>query len=231
MGGILLADGHAAFRQALAIVLASELGVSDDAMQRALDDWQPAKWRGEFRHDGQRLLYLDFYNANPASMSDALDAFADSVPAEDPRLYVLGCMEELGPDAEKYHRELGRSLRLRAQDRAFVIGSFAEGVADGAAEAGLPAGAVEVVSSLEPVAASIAAFRGSVFMKGSRRYELERALPPEVAGSKSGGSSPGFGAGGLPQTFSRSPLGAAANWQPARPATRSPIRTSASPFV
>jgi UDP-N-acetylmuramoyl-tripeptide--D-alanyl-D-alanine ligase len=178
----------------LAILLASELGVTDDAIQRALDDWQPAKWRGEFRHDGQRLLYLDFYNANPASMSDALDAFASIVPADEPRLYVLGCMEELGVDAVSHHRKLGRRLRLRPQDRAFVIGGQAVEVVAGVADAGFSSENIEIVSELAPVAAQIAAFRGAVFIKGSRRYELERALPGE-ASSANGASTPHGGAG------------------------------------
>jgi UDP-N-acetylmuramoyl-tripeptide--D-alanyl-D-alanine ligase len=33
-----------------------------------------------------------------------------------------------------------------------------------------------VVADLAPVAAFLAGFRGAVFLKGSRRYQLERAL-------------------------------------------------------
>jgi UDP-N-acetylmuramoyl-tripeptide--D-alanyl-D-alanine ligase len=180
----------------LAILLASELGVTDDAIQRSLDDWQPSKWRGEFRHDGQRLLYLDFYNANPASMADALDAFASIVPADEPRLYVLGCMEELGDETVRHHRELGRRLRLRPQDRAFVIGGQAVDVVAGVADAGGSTDHIEIASSLAPVAAQVAAFRGAVFIKGSRRYELEKALPAESDPAHSAGTkTSGAGAG------------------------------------
>ena len=195
----------------LAIVLASELGVTDDAIQRSLAEWQPAKWRGEFRHDGRRLLYLDFYNANPASMNDALEAFASIVPSGEPRLYVLGCMEELGIEAASYHRELGNRLRLRAQDHAFVIGGHAVDVVAGVADAGFSTDNIEIVNTLAPVAARIAEFTGAVFMKGSRRYELEKALPSEPGGahaagangSSGGGRSPASGAGeGMRSAFS-----------------------------
>jgi len=162
---------------ALAIVLASELGVTDDSIQRALTDWQPAKWRGEFRREGGRLLYLDFYNANPASMADALEAFYAIAPAVEPRLLVLGCMEELGRDAAQYHRALGRALQLRAQDRAYVIGGEADSVVAGALEAGVSGDRIKAVATLSPVAAEIATFQGAVFLKGSRRYGLENALP------------------------------------------------------
>lgn len=167
---------------ALAIALASRLGVSEKQIQAALAAWRPAKWRGElFRDPGGRLLYLDLYNANPASMADALDAFASIAPAELPRLYVLGCMEELGPDAARHHRELGAQLRLRPQDEVFVIGTHAADV-----KAGAPApeaSRIEILDTLAPAAARVASFRGAIFLKGSRRYELEKALPPSSSES------------------------------------------------
>jgi hypothetical protein len=40
---------------------------------------------------------------------------------------------------------------------------------------------IRIVSSLQPVAACLAEWRGAVFIKGSRRYELEQVLvPPAV---------------------------------------------------
>jgi UDP-N-acetylmuramoyl-tripeptide--D-alanyl-D-alanine ligase len=173
---------------ALAIVLASELGVSDADIQKALENWQAAKWRGEFRREGSKLLYLDLYNASPASMADALETFYSIAPTDEPRLFVLGCMEELGPDAPAYHRELGRSLQLRAQDRAFIIGSEAGAVVAGAIEAGIPGDRIRYVDTLAPVAEVVAGFQGAVFVKGSRRYGLEKVLeaPVVAAGGGSG---------------------------------------------
>lgn len=220
----------------LAIIVASELGVTDDSIQRALDGWQPAKWRGEFQHDGERLLYLDFYNANPASMGDALDAFGSTVPAHQPRLYVLGCMEELGVDAAQHHRELGRRLQLRPQDQAFVIGGHSREVVEGAAEAGSAAGKIEVVETLAPVAARLAAFRGAVFIKGSRRYELERVLPEKSLAPKTspaaGAKFPGADANDSPlSAFSGGSSSAVPGWQPSRTDTRVRERASVFPFV
>ena len=92
----------------------------------------PASLRGELRRETGRLIYLDCYNANPASMADALDAFyAVAAPAM-PRLFVLGGMEELGAEAEMFHRALGRALRLRPQDRLFAIGDHAPALRAGA---------------------------------------------------------------------------------------------------
>ena len=160
----------------LAICAALWLGVSREEIQARLAHWTPAKWRGEIRHEDGKLLYLDCYNANPASMADALVTFESLAPVEEPRLYVLGCMEELGPDAPAYHRALGRSLRLRSVDRVLVIGTNAAEVHRGVLERDEFSNHVRVVDSIDPIAASLAEWRGAVFVKGSRRYQLEKAL-------------------------------------------------------
>jgi UDP-N-acetylmuramoyl-tripeptide--D-alanyl-D-alanine ligase len=168
---------------ALAIVAARGLGVSIELIQSRLGAWQPARLRGEIRHEEGRLLYLDCYNANPASMLDALDTFDAIAPAAMPRLYVIGCMEELGAEAAAHHRALGQALRLRPEDRAFVIGTQAHEVR---AAAAVSAGQLEVVATLEPVAAAVAEWSGAVFVKGSRRYQLEKALDRPPAYSNPG---------------------------------------------
>jgi hypothetical protein len=72
--------------------------------------------------------------------------------------------------------DLGRSLSLRSGDHAFAIGGLAGAIRQGAIEAGCDPDQVEVADSVDPVRARLATFRGSVFVKGSRRHELERAF-------------------------------------------------------
>jgi len=141
-----------------------------------LAKWKPAKLRGEVRREDGRLLYLDCYNANPASMADALATFTAIAPAEEPRLYVVGCMEELGEGAAAHHHALGRSLSLRDGDFLFVIGAHAHDVCAGVLALGDRSEQIQIVSSLAPIAAVFAEWRGAVFVKGSRRYQLERIL-------------------------------------------------------
>ncbi len=166
---------------ALALALASELGVKDIALQARLENWAPSKWRGEVRLVGEATVYCDFYNANPASMADSIDAFNGSVNAELPRLYVLGSMEELGPDAAEYHRKLGRTLHLRKGDVLFAIGGQAAALREGLLENGNDPAHVTVITDLAVVRERIAGFKGAIFLKGSRRYRLETVLDPEAA--------------------------------------------------
>jgi UDP-N-acetylmuramoyl-tripeptide--D-alanyl-D-alanine ligase len=165
---------------ALALALASEIGVKDADLQARLATWQPSQWRGELRQAGAATVYCDFYNANPASMSDAIDAFNGAVGAELPRMYVLGCMEELGRQAAAYHQQLGRQLHLRRGDVLFVIGQQAAALREGLLENGNDPAQVEVIVDLQPVREQLAGFKGAVFLKGSRRYHLETVLDPHA---------------------------------------------------
>jgi UDP-N-acetylmuramoyl-tripeptide--D-alanyl-D-alanine ligase len=167
---------------AMAVCAAMRLGIPRKEIERRLVAWSPAPLRGEWRISDGRRLYLDCYNANPASMSDALASFNSVAPSGEPRLLVIGCMEELGTDARRYHVELGRSLRLRPGDRLAAIGGLADSIRQGAIEAGAESGQIEVSDTVGPISARLSAFRGSVFVKGSRRHQLELAFAgPEFA--------------------------------------------------
>ncbi len=165
----------------LALALAAELGVGDAVLQSRLAEWQPSRWRGELEQAGETVVYRDFYNANPASMADAIDAFNGSVAAALPRIYVLGCMEELGTASAEYHRQLGRVLHLRRGDFLFAVGDQAEALREGLLENGNDPVQIAVITGLASVRERLAGFKGAVFLKGSRRYHLETALDPQLS--------------------------------------------------
>ncbi len=165
---------------ALALALVAELGVGDAALQTRLDGWRPTKWRGEFQLHGEALVYCDFYNANPASMADAIATFAGLADPTRPWLYVLGCMEELGAAAAAYHRQLGRLILLRPGDFLFIRGTHAAALHEGLLENGNDPARIAVVDDLAPVRARLESFTGVVFLKGSRRYKLETVLDPHA---------------------------------------------------
>ncbi len=165
----------------LAICVARWLGVTAADIRPRLAGWGPAPLRGEVRREQGRLLYIDCYNANPASMADALRAFAALTPDDEARLFLLGGMEELGAECAQKHQELGRSLELKPGDRVLVIGTGSAEVREGALAARARPDQLEVLESLDGVAERIAAWRGPIFIKGSRRYRLETVLSPSLA--------------------------------------------------
>ena len=175
-----LSDGMAT-NASLALALALHLGVTPADAQARLSTWQPAALRGELSRDhAGRWLYIDCYNANPASMHDALAAFAGMAPADQPRLYLIGGMEELGSDSVAYHHRFGTALAatLRPSDSAFVL---AAAPAASALVAGAAHPAVTAAPDLATLRARLEAHTGSVFIKGSRRYQLESLLVPAGA--------------------------------------------------
>jgi UDP-N-acetylmuramoyl-tripeptide--D-alanyl-D-alanine ligase len=161
---------------ALAVCAAIQLGVDRKQVAARLLSWRPPHLRGEWTISEGRRLYLDCYNANPVSMADALATFSAVAPREEPRLFVIGSMEELGSGAARYHVELGRSLALRENDHLVAIGALGGAVRQGAMDAGADSRQIQVADSIDPLAAAVAAFHGSVFVKGSRKHGLERAF-------------------------------------------------------
>jgi UDP-N-acetylmuramoyl-tripeptide--D-alanyl-D-alanine ligase len=113
----------------------------------------------------------DCYNANPMSMRAALEHLAAS-PAER-RIAILGEMAELGPDAARFHREIGAHAQELGVDVLVTVGEPAVAIADGFAGETYPvAGPEEAGALLEELAQP----GDRVLIKASRSVGLERVL-------------------------------------------------------
>ncbi len=163
---------------ALAILAAREVGADLAALRAALVAWSPPVGRGSVHADGARTFYVDCYNSSPAALLDAARCFDRLSAAARPRLWVLGGMAELGADSAALHRGCGAELPVRADDAVVAFGGDAAQLL-----AGLPVGPGPRVAAgtLDDVRAAIAAHAGFVFVKGSRSFALERALPTTLA--------------------------------------------------
>jgi UDP-N-acetylmuramoyl-tripeptide--D-alanyl-D-alanine ligase len=164
---------------ALAILAARKLGISDSEIRARMQQWLPTGNRGSLVERGEQLFYVDCYNANPASMSDSLSAFTAAIDESLPRAYVLGVMNELGIAAEIAHEAIGRQLKLRPADRAYFVGphGLADAYLTGAISAGNAPSQLKRAETIEAIKSEVAAFRGALFLKGSRSYQLEQLLP------------------------------------------------------
>jgi UDP-N-acetylmuramoyl-tripeptide--D-alanyl-D-alanine ligase len=84
--------------------------------------------RGQRRPLPGGVMLIDgAYNANPMSMRAALDSLA-ATEAAGRRIAVLGDMLELGPDAERFHVEVGRQADMVA-DVLVTVGPLAAAMA------------------------------------------------------------------------------------------------------
>ncbi|HEV2062629.1 MAG TPA: UDP-N-acetylmuramoyl-tripeptide--D-alanyl-D-alanine ligase, partial [Solirubrobacteraceae bacterium] len=119
---------------------------------------------------GQRLelpggvtIVNDCYNANPMSMRAALDDLATAAPGR--RVAVLGDMLELGPDSERFHREVGEHARERGVDLLVTVGPRAAAMDGDQAVADAAEAAALLPELLED--------GDTVLVKGSRGVGLE----------------------------------------------------------
>ncbi|HEV2784932.1 MAG TPA: UDP-N-acetylmuramoyl-tripeptide--D-alanyl-D-alanine ligase [Solirubrobacteraceae bacterium] len=117
---------------------------------------------------GPVLVIDDCYNANPMSMRAALDDLATSAAGR--RVAVLGDMLELGPEQDRFHREIGRYAEECGVDVLVTVGPLAAVM--GAEFSG-------EVHAAPDAAAATALVRGlvapgdTVLVKGSRGVGLE----------------------------------------------------------
>jgi len=181
------ANGAMVFRQArlsqgmarnrvLAIALALELGLGASQIQSRLDAMGASRLRGERIRVGELEIFVDCYNANPVSMRDALEFFQATTDPGQTRHYVLGGMKELGEYTEDYHRELGRSFRLRPNDHLLLTGKEMQAFVEGYQEAGRDDSRMVFFHDKEEAVRLLKGANGNVFIKGSRAYLLENIV-------------------------------------------------------
>jgi UDP-N-acetylmuramoyl-tripeptide--D-alanyl-D-alanine ligase len=180
-----------------AAAVALELGLDLDTVAAVLAGIEAVShWRMQVSERADGLVVInDAYNANPESMRAALAALAamgsgggaDGVRGR--RLHaVLGVMAELGPTAATAHRELGAAAALIGVHRLVVVGAAAQGIADGAIEAGLEPARVSVVDGVADALSLLEKDLGRgdvVLVKASRSADLQRVAEALLAGPHS----------------------------------------------
>lgn len=109
-------------------------GMDLRAIARALGDARPAsRMRMEVHDRADGLVVVnDAYNANPESMSAAVDALADMGRSGRRTIAVLGEMYELGPSSSSGHRRVGERAAQRGIDVILGVGPLAGDIVAGA---------------------------------------------------------------------------------------------------
>jgi UDP-N-acetylmuramoyl-tripeptide--D-alanyl-D-alanine ligase len=155
-----------------AIAIGIALDAPLDEMARRAPRITFSRLRGELIElTGEIVLVNDCYNANPISMRAALDHLVSLRARRHPA--VLGEMNELGPDASAYHREIGAHARRLGVGPIIGVGGLARDYAPDAwaphAEAALP------------LAEAMLENGDAVLVKGSRSVGLELVTDALIA--------------------------------------------------
>ena len=86
-------------------------------IKEAIEQYEPANKRSQYKETARNVLFLDCYNANPSSMKVALDNF--EALQRDNKVAMLGNMRELGAESRHEHEAIVQ--RLLAADLAQVV--------------------------------------------------------------------------------------------------------------
>jgi UDP-N-acetylmuramoyl-tripeptide--D-alanyl-D-alanine ligase len=119
--------------------------------------------------DGVTLIN-DCYNANPVSMTAALDHLAE-VAGDRRKLAVLGYMAELGDDAPAYHRVTGTEVARAGVAELVAVGPLAAAYAETAE--GVERHLVDTAAEAADTLAALVRPGDVVLIKGSRSVGLE----------------------------------------------------------
>ena len=126
---------HMVYSASMAAAIGEELGLSREEVIRGVESYKSAGSRMRIlRLRGNRMILDDCYNANPQSVTAALEVLAKTDC--DRRIAVLGDMGELGELTDQAHYNIGALAAMLGVDQIFAIGEKAIRIADGASGSG-----------------------------------------------------------------------------------------------
>ena len=113
----------------------SRFGLTVEDFAQAVKTQPAVSMRAELLQIGTLTLLNDCYNANPASMRNALDILTNLDSTGKRRLvFICGDMAELGAHTEQLHAELGASIANTGVQLLIAVGKFAKMAAETAKE-------------------------------------------------------------------------------------------------
>jgi len=154
-----------------AVAVTLSLGLPLQEIVSSLSNFENIQGRLTIRESaaGYRVID-DTYNANPFSVSAAIDVLA-SMPGD--TVLVLGDMAELGKDAEKLHSDIGSKAKNAGIGALYATGRLSENTVGTFGENGF-----YFKSKNELIKALIKRLTGSetVLVKGSRSAAMEEVV-------------------------------------------------------
>ncbi len=172
-----IAGLHHVHNAMAAAAAAVAVGIDLKTIAEGLAAFRPFSGRMEIirLHNGAFLLD-DSYNANPASVREALMTFKDLKVHYNGYVF-LGDMLELGEGAVEMHRKIGMLIATIGVNALFLQGDFAEITAAGAVEGGLSPENIFFLSDKEKGIVYLKEHlkKGDwILVKGSRGMKMER---------------------------------------------------------
>ena len=178
-----LVGGYNAENVSAAICVGRYFGVSEEAALAAIRAYIPSNNRSQLMQTERNTVVVDAYNANPTSMTAAINAFclsackvsglssvSEAVCQPKAVCYILGAMRELGDYSHLEHQNIVNMLLERKADRVLLVGEEYK-----ATTAPYP-----IFNNVEDLCAYLQTepLTGyTILLKGSRSNQLEKVIP------------------------------------------------------
>ena len=176
--------GHNVINALAAAAAARALGFNRHEIAAGLAAFRPVPGRTEIRRLGNgAFLMIDTYNANPASVREALKTL-QGLRGSGGAVVILGDMLELGEQSEALHEKIGTLLADANIHDLFLKGSLMKALAAGAIRRGFPAERITFFEDPEKVVSSLRSRlkKGDwILIKGSRKMKMEAVVEKIIA--------------------------------------------------
>jgi UDP-N-acetylmuramoyl-tripeptide--D-alanyl-D-alanine ligase len=153
-----------------AACIGSFFKVEDEKINEALTEYTPSNNRSQLQKTANNTLILDYYNANPTSMSAAIENFSSLNHSS--KMVILGDMLELGEDSATEHTAIVNMLQQKNNMDVVLVGPLF-------CEAGKTSNYHCFKNSDDALNyfKSAAIKNATILIKGSRGIKLENVLP------------------------------------------------------
>jgi UDP-N-acetylmuramoyl-tripeptide--D-alanyl-D-alanine ligase len=147
-----------------------QFGITTDEILQAISAYQPSNFRSQLINTGKNTVFMDAYNANPSSMSEAISEFLQFEGQK--KLLILGEMREVGDLTIHEHENLVAYLKNQGVINVICTGKAFELAAK---RAGYKY--AETIDQLNEMLLIEQLNGYFVFVKGSRSNRLEKVIP------------------------------------------------------
>lgn len=158
-----------------ALCVGEYFGVSREIAEAAVRAYVPTNNRSQLLQTAKNTLVVDAYNANPTSMSAAINAFCTVPPHQEGdggglRLaFILGSMRELGDYSHLEHQNIANMLLERKADEVLLVGEEWR-------ETTAPYPIFDDVDALSAYLTEHPIEGARILVKGSRSNKLEKII-------------------------------------------------------
>ena len=158
----------------------SQFGLTSDSFAGDVRTLKSVAMRAELLQIGKLTVLSDCYNANPASMKNALGILAGLHSDGNRRtVFICGDMAELGGQSEELHRELGGFIAKNKVQLLLAAGKFSKTTAQAAKKAAGYDLQTEIFEDTISICNNLQKFikdTDIILVKGSRTAKLEKAV-------------------------------------------------------